>query len=92
LKVGILVAQKFYAVRRGRRPGIYRTWPETQQQVNGFTGAQYKSFPTEAAAKAFMQGQKHDGRPAASPVVRPGPTDDSGDHHRLYGWGLPQHG
>lgn len=55
--MGILVAQKFYAVRRGRRPGIYRTWPETQQQVNGFTGAQYKSFPTEAAAKAFMQGQ-----------------------------------
>ncbi|GEO66563.1 ribonuclease H family protein [Levilactobacillus spicheri] len=51
------MAQKFYAVRRGRRPGIYRTWPETQQQVNGFTGAQYKSFPTEAAAKAFMQGK-----------------------------------
>lgn len=49
------MAQKYYAVRKGHHPGIYRTWPETQQQVSGFPGAQYKSFPTEAAARAFMQ-------------------------------------
>ncbi|MFC6261677.1 ribonuclease H family protein [Levilactobacillus fujinensis] len=48
------MAQKYYAVRRGRQPGIYRTWPETQKQVSGFSGAQYKSFMTEAGAKAFM--------------------------------------
>ncbi|WP_203643134.1 ribonuclease H family protein [Levilactobacillus andaensis] len=48
------MAQKYYAVRRGRQPGIYRTWPETQKQVSGFSGAQYKSFTTEAGAKAFM--------------------------------------
>jgi len=54
LKAGIHLAQKYYAVRRGRQPGIYRTWPETQKQVSGFSGAQYKSFTTEAGAKAFM--------------------------------------
>lgn len=54
--MGIHLAQKYYAVRRGKQPGIYRTWPETQKQVNGFSGAQYKSFTTEAEAKAFMQG------------------------------------
>ncbi|MFC6290822.1 ribonuclease H family protein [Levilactobacillus angrenensis] len=48
------MAQKYYAVRRGKKPGIYRTWPETQKQVNGYSGAQYKSFTTEAAAQAFM--------------------------------------
>lgn len=53
-KAGIHLAQKYYAVRRGRQPGIYRTWPETQKQVSGFSGAQYKSFTTEAGAKAFM--------------------------------------
>lgn len=50
------MAQKFYAVRRGRQPGIYRTWPDAQKQVSGYPGAQYKSFPTEAAANAFMTG------------------------------------
>lgn len=49
------MAQKYYAVRRGKKPGIYRTWPETQRQVNGFSGAQYKSFTTLAAAEAFIK-------------------------------------
>ncbi|NLR10137.1 MULTISPECIES: ribonuclease H family protein [unclassified Levilactobacillus] len=49
------MAQKYYAVRRGRKPGIYRTWPETQAQVSGFSGAQYKSFTTASAAEDFMQ-------------------------------------
>lgn len=55
--MGVHLAQKFYAVRVGRHPGIYRTWPETQKQVSGFPGAQYKSFPTTDAAQAFMAGQ-----------------------------------
>lgn len=55
--MGVHLAQKFYAVRVGRHPGIYRTWPETQKQVSGFPGAQYKSFPTADAAQAFMTGQ-----------------------------------
>ncbi|WP_159721440.1 ribonuclease H1 domain-containing protein [Enterococcus sp. CSURQ0835] len=47
---------KFYAVRKGKRPGIYHTWPEAQKQVAGFSGAEYKSFPTKQAAEAFMTG------------------------------------
>lgn len=54
VKVGVRLAQKYYAVRRGKKPGIYRTWPETQRQVNGFSGAQYKSFATKDEAEAFM--------------------------------------
>ena len=51
------MAQKYYAVRKGKKPGIYRTGPETQRQVSGFSGAQYKSFTTQAEAEAFMNGQ-----------------------------------
>lgn len=47
--------QKYYAVRRGRNPGIYRSWPECQKQVNGFENARYKSFQTEAEAQAFLK-------------------------------------
>lgn len=50
------MGQKFYAVRRGVKPGIYRTWPEAQRQVSGYPGAQYKSFETYSAAQAFLTG------------------------------------
>lgn len=36
--------KKIYAVRKGRIPGIYDTWGETEQQVKGFSGAEYRSF------------------------------------------------
>ncbi|MFD1417707.1 ribonuclease H family protein [Companilactobacillus keshanensis] len=49
--------QKYYAVRRGKKTGIYRTWAECKAQVDGFTGARYKSFPTEAEAKEFINGK-----------------------------------
>jgi len=45
---------KFYAVRNGRRPGVYTTWPACEEQVKGFPGAVYKAFPTKEQALAFM--------------------------------------
>ena len=48
------MAKKYYAVRVGHNPGIYVTWSDCENQVKGFPGAQYKSFPTEAEAKAYM--------------------------------------
>lgn len=51
------MASKYYAVRAGRKTGIYRTWDAAKKQVSGFSGAQYKSFTTEAEAQAFMGGQ-----------------------------------
>lgn len=48
------MAAKFYAVRIGAAPGIYRTWEECRAQVHGYAGAQYKSFPTLAEAEAYL--------------------------------------
>ena len=36
--------QKYYVVWKGRRTGIFNTWDEAAAQVNGFAGAQFKSF------------------------------------------------
>lgn len=47
-------AKKYYAVRKGVVPGIYTTWGECQQNINGYPGAEYKSFSTEEEAKAFL--------------------------------------
>ena len=44
--------QKFYVVWKGRKPGIYTNWEDCSAQVSGYTGAEYKSFPTRAAAEA----------------------------------------
>jgi len=46
------MAKKFYVVWQGHKPGIYTTWDEAKRQVDKFSGAKYKSFPTEAEAKA----------------------------------------
>ncbi len=46
---------KYYVVWVGRKPGIYANWADCAEQVNGFGGAKYKSFETEAQAKAAFQ-------------------------------------
>lgn len=46
--------KKFYAVKVGKVPGIYNTWPECQEQVSGFSGAEYKSFNTKEAAQQYI--------------------------------------
>lgn len=47
--------KKYYAVAKGRTPGIYLTWDDCKAQVEHFSGAVYKSFPTREEAQAFME-------------------------------------
>ena len=51
------MAKKFYAVKTGRTPGAYGTWADCKAQVDGYSGAVYKSFPTAAEALAFVTGE-----------------------------------
>lgn len=37
--------QKYYAVRAGRKPGVYLLWPDCQSQISGFKGAQCTERP-----------------------------------------------
>lgn len=50
------MAKKVYAIKAGRKPGIYNTWDEAKAQVDGFKGAIYKGFTSVEDAKAFMEG------------------------------------
>lgn len=45
---------KYYAVRNGRTPGIYKDWEACKAQVDKFPGAAYKSFSNISDAEAFM--------------------------------------
>ncbi len=46
--------QKYYAVRKGTFPGIYRTWEECSAAVAGFSGAEYKSFSRKIEAQDWL--------------------------------------
>lgn len=46
---------KFYAVKIGRKPGIYNSWDACKQQVDKHKGAIYKSFTTLEEAKNFLE-------------------------------------
>lgn len=45
---------KFYAVKNGRTPGVYRTWADAKKQVDGFSGAEYKSFENITDATDYL--------------------------------------
>jgi ribonuclease HI len=52
--------KKFYVVWSGRTQGIFDTWDQCQAQVEGFPGAEYKSFDTlqqaeEATKKLYAE-------------------------------------
>ena len=47
---------KYYAVKKGRNPGIYESWDSCLKEVKGYSGAIYKSFKSLDDAKDFMDG------------------------------------
>lgn len=51
------MAQKFYAVKKGRETGLFTTWDACKAQVQGYSGAVYKSFPTLQEAQAYLRGE-----------------------------------
>lgn len=48
--------RKFYVVWEGRQPGIYDSWADCQEQVEGFPGAKYKSYDSQDAATTAFRG------------------------------------
>ena len=52
--------KKYYAVAKGRKPGIYTEWTGqngAQAQIIRFSGSVYKGFETEGEAKKYMKQQ-----------------------------------
>lgn len=50
------MAKKYYGVRNGNQVGVFDNWADCQKQINGFSGAEYKSFPTKEQAQEFVYG------------------------------------
>lgn len=54
---------KYYAVKKSRpgvKPAVYETWNECKTQVQGVSGAVYKSFDNRKDAEEFIKDDKSD--------------------------------
>lgn len=68
------MAKKVYAVKKGRETGIFTDWDTCKKQVDGFPGAEYKSFTDPQDALAYIKG---DG-PLFNELGGPSPSSTGG--------------
>ncbi|BAK81094.1 ribonuclease HI [Candidatus Arthromitus sp. SFB-rat-Yit] len=48
------LAKKFYAIKKGYKIGIFESWDECKKNIDGYSGAVYKSFKTLDEAEKFL--------------------------------------
>lgn len=49
-----MATKKYYAVKKGKVPGIFTEWAECKASVDGFPGAEYKGFASREEAVAYL--------------------------------------
>ena len=65
--------KKVYAIRKGRQVGLFANWPDCQEQIKGYSGAEYKSFATEQEAKAYLAGGENIAKLVPIDMAKPAP-------------------
>lgn len=71
------MAAKYYAVRAGKKPGIYRSWDACKAVVHGYQGAVYKSFKTMEEAQAFLTAGGEDTKDSGNRQEAAGSAEDT---------------
>lgn len=80
--------KKYYAVRKGHRMGIYKTWAECQRQTAGYSGAEFKGFVTLPEAELYMSGGAQIALDVPDHTIVKAYVDGSYDHTiRMYAGG-----
>ncbi len=51
---------KYYVVWKGKKIGIFDSWAKCSEQVSGYAGAEYKSFPNKTAAEQAFCADSRD--------------------------------
>ena len=55
-----MAKKKFYAVVKGRTPGIYQNWDSCEKNIRGYSGAKHQSFSNEEDAIAWYRANGGD--------------------------------
>lgn len=67
----------FFAIWAGRHTGVYAGWAACRVQTDGFRGARFRGFATEAEARAAYEGGPP--APGATTVPKPMATPPAGE-------------
>ena len=81
------MAVKYYAVRKGIKPGIYKDWNTCKAMVTGFSGAQYKSFTTLQEAEAYIKEDAETAQVGKEPEVYAFVDGSFNQKTHVYGYG-----
>ena len=49
-----MAAKKYYAVKKGKKTGVFKSWAECRAAVEGYPGAEYKGFALIEEANAYL--------------------------------------
>lgn len=49
-----MAAKKYYAVKKGKETGVFKSWAECKAAVEGYPGAEYKGFAILEEANAYL--------------------------------------
>lgn len=71
----------FYAVHIGRKPGVYPTWSECEEQVLGYPGARYKKFATREEAEEYVRTGRDPSGPRRRSAVPAPPRPPVSSNH-----------
>lgn len=83
-----MAKKKIYAVRKGKKTGLFDTWDECKEQVSGFKGAEYKSFKELTDAKEYL-GESSEEIKSTDKNTIEAYVDGSYEHSlKLYGSGV----
>jgi ribonuclease HI len=79
-----MVKGKFYVVWEGKKPGIYDSWGQCKEQIEGYQAAKYKSYSAlTEAKKVYSEGwQKHWGKDKKAKVKKT-PSTPSANHEEI---------
>ncbi len=47
----------YYAVRKGRKTGIFESWEECQKHITGYSGAEFKKFKELHQAETYLSAE-----------------------------------
>ncbi len=88
-----MAGQKYYVVWVGKQPGVYASWADCQKQVNKYTDAKYKSYPTKSEAeRAYAEGWQRNwgsGATAGKSGTRQASGGQTGGNGRLTAGAAP---
>lgn len=61
--------KNFYAVKCGRKTGIFSTWEECREQIDGFSGAEFKGFASYEDALCYLGSLEKEASPMCEAVA-----------------------